>query len=435
MPEEAPRRRLLVATGTTVGLVESATRLRESVARIAGLFQEVFGYERVTGLDLDPAREQMRQELRAVARACRGDDLVVLYHTGHADLVAGRHRLWMGDTDDPVTDTLATAEIAELMLAESPVRNLLIILDTCFAGQGGTEVLVDSLKAAGDFSSKSLLAITSAHPRQQVRAGDFARLFERSVNHPATAGYEPPYLSLPAIVSRINQDPERKAWQTVSYSTILGTYDAPFLPNPRYDKTFHSLDLATQLQIEQDEQRRQDIERFFHPRARGVDVPQEAGWNFVGRHAALRDLTAWLTDGRDSRSVVVTGDPGSGKSAVISRLVILSHRDWAIRFLGKGSRKTRSRYGTRSMWPSTPGTGQATKSSRPCARRHALQQRLLVNSSGCKRASRWWWRLTPSMKRSTLTGSCGPSSTRSSRADPTRACGCCWERARIFLTG
>jgi GTPase SAR1 family protein len=42
----------------------------------------------------------------------------------------------------------------------------------------------------------------------------------------------------------------------------------------------------------------------------------------------LRDLTAWLSDGEDLRTIVVTGDPGSGKSAVIGRLCLFSDRDW-----------------------------------------------------------------------------------------------------------
>jgi hypothetical protein len=328
MPEETQQRRFLIATGVTTGLLKSADHLMESVGRIAEIFQDKFGYERGTALDLDPSADQMRQELRAFAKKCSPSDIITLYHTGHADVVASRHRLWMGNTGDPIADTLPTSELAELMLASTPVSNLLIILDTCFAGQGGTEMLLAGIKAAGNFAGKTLLAITASHPREQVRAGDFARLFERSVDHPATAGHEPRYLSLSAIVSHIHKDPERKEWQTVSYSTVLGTDEAPFLRNPRYDTAFHGFDLATQLQMEQDEQRREDLEKFFNPRARGVDVPQEAGWNFVGRRIALRDLTAWLSDQNDPRTVVVTGDPGSGKSAVIGRLYVLSHRDW-----------------------------------------------------------------------------------------------------------
>ncbi len=328
MPEETLKRRFLIATGVTAGLLKSADRLVESVGRMAEIFQDKLGYERVTALDLNPTTDEMRQELRAFAKKCSPHDIVTLYHTGHADMVASRHRLWMGNTGDQIADTLVTSELAELMLASTSVCNLLIILDTCFAGQGGTEVLLAGIRAAGDFADKTLLAITSAHPREQVLAGDFVRLFERSVNHPATAGYEPRYLSPSAIVGRINKDPQRKKWQTVSYSTVLGTNEAPFLPNPRHNNAFRGFDLATQLQMEQDEQRREDLEKFFNPRARGADVPQEVGWNFVGRHVALRDLTAWLMDQDDLRTIVVTGNPGSGKSAVIGRLYVLSHRDW-----------------------------------------------------------------------------------------------------------
>jgi WD40 repeat protein len=328
MPEDTRPRRYLIATGVTTGLQKSAERLVESVGRITELFQVNFGYERVTALDLDPTSNAMRQELRAFAKKCHPDDVVALYHTGHADIVASKHRLWMGDTGDPIADTLPTSELAELMLADTPVGNLLVILDTCYAAKGGTEVLLTGIKAAGDFSGKTLLAITSAHPKEQVLAGDFARLFERSVNDPATAGYEPYFLSPSVIVGQINKDPQRKKWQTVSFSTILGTGEPPFLPNPRHNDSFHGLDLATQLQMEQDDQRREDLEKFFNPRARGVDVPQEVGQNFVGRHVALRDLTAWLTNRDDMRTIVVTGNPGSGKSAVIGRLSVLSDRVW-----------------------------------------------------------------------------------------------------------
>jgi hypothetical protein len=52
----------------------------------------------------------------------------------------------------------------------------------------------------------------------------------------------------------------------------------------------------------------------FHPRA--ID--------FVGRHRALTDLTRWLGDPSDTRSRIVTGDPGSGKTSVLAVLAALS---------------------------------------------------------------------------------------------------------------
>jgi WD40 repeat protein len=330
MAEHSQPRRFLIATGVTKDLSDSGVaRIARSVGQVCRLFESKFEYERATTLDLDPSLQQMRTRIREFVLKCDPADIVALYHTGHADVVAGSHRLWMGDTDDPVAGTLLTSELAELMLVESPVRNLLFILDACFAGQGSAEALLASMRSMGHATGKTVAVITAAHPREQVRAGDFARLFERAVDHPATAGHEPRYLSVGAITAHMSSDPERMKWQTISHSLLFGISEPlPFLPNPRYNTALHGLDLATQVQIEQDEFRKEDLRSFFYPRARGVDLPQDSGWQFVGRNSALRDLSAWLTDSVDLRTTVITGDPGSGKSAVIARLYILSHPDW-----------------------------------------------------------------------------------------------------------
>ncbi|GAA1037730.1 hypothetical protein GCM10009557_51900 [Virgisporangium ochraceum] len=59
----------------------------------------------------------------------------------------------------------------------------------------------------------------------------------------------------------------------------------------------------------------------FDPRARGVLPTQvRSGDYFTGREAVLAELTGWVGSGGDGRGRVVTGDPGSGKSAVLGRL-------------------------------------------------------------------------------------------------------------------
>lgn len=317
MPTEVSQRRLFIATGVTTDLETSADRLVESVSRMSRVFESKLGYERATSLHLNPTAQTMRAQLRAFAKECTPTDIVVLYHTGHADNVRGEHRLWMGDTADPV-DALPTAEITERLLAGTPLASLLLILDTCFAAEGGMQALEAAHRAIEGSTGKTAFAINAAHPKEQVRAGDFAGLFERAVDHPATGAYQPRYLPPDAIVGRIKRDETRKDWQTVSLSTIHVTHEVGFLPNPRYDSLLHGMDVAIQLQIVQDEQRRQDMEKFF---ARSRE-------NFVGRHNALREITAWLTAGTDLRTIVVTGDPGSGKSAVIGQLSTLSDHDW-----------------------------------------------------------------------------------------------------------
>jgi WD40 repeat protein len=63
----------------------------------------------------------------------------------------------------------------------------------------------------------------------------------------------------------------------------------------------------------------------WSPKARGVERESKGGWYFTGRTQLLGELAAWLAVGQaDGRVRVVTGGPGSGKSAVLARLVTLS---------------------------------------------------------------------------------------------------------------
>src|SRR5262249_7704932 len=72
--------------------------------------------------------------------------------------------------------------------------------------------------------------------------------------------------------------------------------------------------------------------RHWRPRARGARDDGECGCRFHGRRVALTRIAGWL-DRRepDRRVLVVTGSPGAGKSAVLSRIVTTA--DAAIRAL------------------------------------------------------------------------------------------------------
>ncbi|WP_460037969.1 trypsin-like peptidase domain-containing protein [Streptomyces cavourensis] len=70
--------------------------------------------------------------------------------------------------------------------------------------------------------------------------------------------------------------------------------------------------------------------RHWQPRARGVSTAAERGFRFRGRTAALREITQWMTAASPHRQVlVVTGAPGSGKSAVLGRVITTSDREIA----------------------------------------------------------------------------------------------------------
>src|SRR5229473_6549919 len=205
MPDNDSHRRYLIAVGITTDLFTSGPRIIDSVNRLTRIFTSDFGYERVTQLDIDPASDQIRKSIREFCLKCGPDDVVALYYTGHADEVNETHRVWTGDTIDPISGTLETRHLAELMLVGTPLRYALIILDTCFAGQGGAEALRASMPSIGAGGGKTLALLTAAYPREQIVAGDFARLFEHAVEQPAVAGHEPPYLALGAIARLIER--------------------------------------------------------------------------------------------------------------------------------------------------------------------------------------------------------------------------------------
>ena len=69
------------------------------------------------------------------------------------------------------------------------------------------------------------------------------------------------------------------------------------------------------------------LKEHWDPRGRGVERAARPGWFFTGRRQALSQLVAWLTaapDPADNVRVVI-GGPGSGKSAVLARLVTMSN--------------------------------------------------------------------------------------------------------------
>ena len=67
------------------------------------------------------------------------------------------------------------------------------------------------------------------------------------------------------------------------------------------------------------------LKEHWDPRARGVERAARPGWFFTGRRQALSQLVAWLTaaPAPADNVRVVTGGPGSGKSAVLARLVTM----------------------------------------------------------------------------------------------------------------
>jgi Trypsin-like peptidase domain len=67
-----------------------------------------------------------------------------------------------------------------------------------------------------------------------------------------------------------------------------------------------------------------DLQDHWIPKARSAELSSDA-WYFTGRASVLRALVSWLSDATSGRKIhVVTGSPGTGKSAILARLVTLA---------------------------------------------------------------------------------------------------------------
>lgn len=355
-PQEGQEpRRYLIATAAShypkcaqwdrPGLVQA----REQVIE---LFTKKLGYQHVTALGLDPVRVQLTDQLRAFCTSPerREDDLVVVYLSGHGAVLedGGEHVLLMADTDpaDVSYTSLPTADLVRV-LRGTRVRRLLLILDTCYSGQGGNELAAAALERLGaqwgqGTTSSGLVIVSSAQPHQQAKTGLFPQLLTEAVSSQATAGHAPAHLSVSAVVQQMNDHPDRPGYQHISLSLLGLTGEPPdFLTNPRHDVRLTDVDLALQDAAEFDAyalRRETEFTTRLLVRAMGYHGDTSLGWWFCGRHRALAELAHWLNHppdrgGQDSVShargtgetvKVVTAGPGSGKTAVLGLIAALA---------------------------------------------------------------------------------------------------------------
>ncbi len=299
------------------------------------LFTGELGYEHLPLIGLDPTSRQIQDALRDFCTSDdrRPDDYLTVYLAGHGEILdvgttGSEHVLLPADAHpgDLRRRAIKSADLAEWMLAETAVCRLLLIVDACYAGRGGLDFARNALARVGSPAQlgrqdgSGVVVVTATQPAQQAVAGAFTAAFIRAVRNQATAGHGPESLTIPAVMGVIRADPQLPASQQAQWSLLAGSGAVPdFLPNPRSDAALVDLDLAEQERLwggrlDYEHRRSAEMRDHFAPRIAG----------FTGRHRVLARLCGWLSSPADAKPVVITGDPGSGKTAVLGLLAALS---------------------------------------------------------------------------------------------------------------
>lgn len=276
--------------------------------------------------------EQVRSSLSGWSKdeGLGSDDVLIFYFAGHGVVEdRDRHYLmcWNSVEDDPAATALATEDLVRL-LTRTGLRNLLIVLDTCYGGAGaadGAQVVLRTItRQLNTAGSGGVWLLSSACAKDEAVDGAFVDALSLAVQEVSgRTGQRQRYLDLADVVDALNRRfQHRNLRQRAELAAGMVTGLAPFLDNEDYhhDLPGEDTDLELQRLLVQ-----RDLYDHFGPRSRGVEWDFELGLYFQGRERLLDELIGWLTSGdSDGKGRVVTGSPGCGKSAVLGRIVAMS---------------------------------------------------------------------------------------------------------------
>jgi NACHT domain/Caspase domain len=293
----------------------------KAVAELLG--SESQGYGRALAAELPlgtPSGVIKRQLGKWFLDAARTEaDCVVIYVAGHGDSLGqfSAHCLLTSDTEPRDVDTVVKVEelVERIFAAVRYPRNVLLILDVCFAGKGAGEAVAKigmSLKKAFP-SGAGLWVVATADRNSEADDGAFVRAWQALMADKNGAWLSPggkKYLYMDEFVVAVNDYLGPANPQRVVGYVALGPDEPTFIKNPWYTPDLDGVTV--------------DIANHWAPKARGDDTRGITGPSyFTGRGEVLAACRAWLqAKTSDGLARVVTGAPGSGKSAVLGQVVL-----------------------------------------------------------------------------------------------------------------
>jgi hypothetical protein len=255
-------------------------------------------------------------------------DVLVLYVTGHG--VRGKsnsHYLLLPETDE--AHILATAVPTGRLVAElldSDADHVLVLVDSCYAGTLHAEVanLLNDLPQERR-ESATLVVVAACDFAERPRVGEFTGLLEATIKRlREAAGYTAPLLTVEEFLKELRYTAKtaRKTLPLVVWPPATqGDRPSPCLPNPVPRRTPVVAEALRQVALTET-----DL-AYWLERASGRTDSGDSGWYSAGRSTLMRGIIEFLND-RTRRAIIVTGTSGTGKSALLARVVTFSDDDF-----------------------------------------------------------------------------------------------------------
>ena len=322
--------RALLAAGTAAydwHDFEALDKVPEALRSVVDTLAEL-GFSAVAespGYAIDPTVDDLWAAVETAAAAAA---VVVVYYTGHgAHPERGAYYLVTRQSRPSSLRRTAVAarDLLELLvrrdeqgepMADQPV--VLVIFDCCYSSAAAMEMLAEELRGKGN---KNTWVIASAGPLEYAQQGLFAKAFCAAVRRP-TAGASQDFVNLETIVQAVN-DAHPGAGQEARLFTPAGGFGgvAPFFANPVYRPGMAGLTVA---------------EQHWLSRVRGGPEESTTGFYLAGRTGRVRageQLATWMAGAEPGGLAIVTGSPGTGKSALLALPVLLTQRPWRAELL------------------------------------------------------------------------------------------------------
>ncbi|MFD7782635.1 AAA family ATPase [Streptomyces nojiriensis] len=310
--------------------------------------------ERITGWLADPALgDDRRFELVRAEHSPRSvDDLraflhgqnlgaasykeaVVVYITGHGlRRYAQRHYLMLPETKEErlLATGFATSELITAVL-DSQSEHVMVLVDSCHAGALRAE-LTSLFQDLSDerHSHKGTAVVTAGDHYEKPLVGSFTRRIALACERmrDEASGYTSSHLSFAEweqLLHQVGLDENGVENELVSAEWIVphsrSRAPSACLPNPRYQP----VESVTSPSLRQLTLGSGSLEEFWLERASGRAGRDDPGWYFSGRAESMARMVVFVRDG--AGVLVVTGAAGSGKSALLARLVTLADAGFA----------------------------------------------------------------------------------------------------------
>ncbi|MFJ8627852.1 AAA family ATPase [Kitasatospora sp. NPDC093550] len=310
--------------------------------------------ERITGWLADPALGDDRRfevvkaehsprsvdDLRAFLHgqklaAASYKEAVVVYITGHGlRRNSPRHYLTLPATEEErlLATAFPTSELITTVL-DSQSEHVLVLVDSCHSGTLHAE-LASLFQDLSDerHSHKGAAVVTAGHHYEKPLVGSFTRrvalAWERMRDE--AAGYTGSHLSFAEweqLLHQVGLDEDGADKGLVSAEWVVpssrGSAPSACLPNPR----FRPVESVAGPALRQLALGSGPLDEFWLERASGRTGADDPGWYFSGRAEPMGRMVAFIRNG--TGVLVVTGAAGSGKSALLARLVTLADTGFA----------------------------------------------------------------------------------------------------------